>query len=108
MLNILKKTISNFNWLNAFKDLSVDKKVGLFNETLLNIFRNYVPNKKIKCDYRQPPWMTDKIKTLLRDRYKLTNMFYRNGQKTTDREKVLQCLRNLKIRKLPQKRIGLY
>ena len=33
--------------------------------------------------------MTDKIKTLLRDRYKLTKMFYKNGQKTTDREKVL-------------------
>ena len=69
--------------------MSVDEKVVLLNETLLNIFRNYIPNKKIKCDYRQPPWMTDKIKTLLRDRYKLTKMFYKNGQKTADREKVL-------------------
>ena len=33
-------------------------------KTLLNIFRNYIPNKKIKCDYRQPPWMTDIIKNL--------------------------------------------
>ena len=85
----IKKAISNLNWHNAFKDLSVDEKVVLLNETLLNIFRNYIPNKKTKCDYRQPPWMTDKIKTLLRDRYKLTKMFYKNGQKTTDREKVL-------------------
>ena len=81
--------ISNFNWHNALKELSVDEKVVLLNETLLNIFRNYIPNKKIKCDYRQPPWKTDKIKNLLRDRYKLTKIFYKNGQKTTDREKVL-------------------
>ena len=85
----IKKAISNFNWHNAFKDLSVDEKVVLLNGTLLNIFRNYIPNKKIKCDYTQPPWMTDKIQTLLRDRYKLTKMFYKNGQKTTNREKVL-------------------
>ena len=60
----IEKAISNSNWHNAFKDLSVDEEVVLLNETLLNIFRNYIPNKKIKCDYRQPPWMTDKIKTL--------------------------------------------
>ena len=30
----IKKTISNFNWHNAFKDLSVDEKVVLLNETL--------------------------------------------------------------------------
>ena len=86
----INKAISNFNWHNAFKDLSVDEKVKLLNETLLNIFRNYIPNKKIKCDYREPPWMTDKIKTLLKYRNKLTKMFYKNGQKTEDHEKVLQ------------------
>ena len=48
----------------------VDEKVKLLNETLLNIFRNYIPNKKIKWDYQQPPWITDKIKTLLKERCK--------------------------------------
>ena len=85
----IKKAISNFNWHYTFKDISIGEKVKLLNETLLNIFRNYIPNKKIKCDYRQPPWITDKIKTLLKERCKLTNIFYKNGQKTTDRDKVL-------------------
>ena len=56
----------------AFESLSVDSKVDLLNETLLNIFRNYIPNKKIKYDYRQPPWMTDDIKKYLKERSKLT------------------------------------
>ena len=81
----INKAMSNFNWHNAFKDLSVDEKVKILNETLLNIFRNYIP-----CDYREPPWMTDKIKTLLKYRNKLTKMFYKNGQKTEGHEKVLQ------------------
>ena len=50
----IKKAISSFNWNKAFENLSIDAKVELLNETLLNIFRNYIPNKKIKCDYRQP------------------------------------------------------
>ena len=33
---------------------AVDEKVELLNETLLNIFWNYISNKKIKCDYCQP------------------------------------------------------
>ena len=51
----------------TFEYLSVDSKVDLLNEALLNIFRNNIPNKKIKCDYPQPPWMTDDIKKSLKD-----------------------------------------
>ena len=46
------------NWIKAFESLSVDSRVDLLNETLTNIFRNYIPNKKIKFDYLQPPLMT--------------------------------------------------
>ena len=56
----------------------------------MELFRNYIPNKKIKCDYRQPPWMTNKTKNLLKERCKLTKYFYRNGQKESDRDKVLE------------------
>ena len=50
----INKVISNFNWTKAFENISVDEKVELLNETLLNIYRNYISNKKIKCDYCQP------------------------------------------------------
>ena len=33
----INKTISNFNWTKAFENLSVDEKVELLKETLLNI-----------------------------------------------------------------------
>ena len=42
----IKKSISSFNWNKAFKNHSIDAKVELLNETLLNIYRNYIPNKK--------------------------------------------------------------
>ena len=71
----IKKAISNLNWNKAFENLAIYEKVALLNQTLLNIFGNYTPNKKIKCDYRQSPWMTNKTKNLLKERSKLTKYF---------------------------------
>ena len=46
----VKKAISNFDWNKAFENLSLDEKVDFLNKTLLNVFRNYIPNKIVKCD----------------------------------------------------------
>ena len=72
------------------ENFSVVEKVELLKKTVLNIFRSYIPNKKIKCDYRQPPWRTGNIKKSLKNRCKLTKFFYKNGQRKTDHEKVLE------------------
>ena len=42
----INREISKFEWNAAFENLSVDEKVEFLNKTLLNIFRNYIPNKK--------------------------------------------------------------
>ena len=95
----IKKAIINLNREKAFENLSVNSKVELMNEILMNIFRNYIPNKKIKCDYSLPPWMNGNIKKSLKERSKLTKMFYKNGQKSTDKDKVLaksaECTKNI-------------
>ena len=41
----MKHAISNFSWSEAFESLPIDGEVKHLNETLLNIFRNYIPNK---------------------------------------------------------------
>ena len=86
----IKKAISNFDWNKSFENLSIDEKVDFLNKTLLNIFRNNIPNKKIICDYWQPPWMTNNIKKSLKERCKLTECFYINGQRKIDHDKVLE------------------
>ena len=86
----MKYAISNFNCSKAFENLSVDGKVKHLNETLLNIFRNFVPNKKVKCDYRQPPWINDNIKSSLKQRSKWTKIYYKNGLRKSDHIKLLE------------------
>ena len=82
--------MSSFNWNKAFENLSTDEKVEFLNEILLNIFRNYIPNNKIKFDYRQPPWKDDNIKRKLRQRTKLTKYFYKNGKLKCKYDKIFE------------------
>ena len=86
----IKYAISNFNWSKALENLSVDGNVKYLKETLLNILRNFIPNKKIICHYRQPPWINDNIKRPLKQRSKLTKIYYKNGLRKSDHIKVLE------------------
>ena len=38
----------------------------------------------IKCDYRQPPWMTDSLKNKLKERAELTEKYFKGGKKDSD------------------------
>ena len=57
----IQKSVSIFNWKKSFENFSTNQKVGLLNNTLLNIFCNCIPNKIVKCSYRNPPWITKQI-----------------------------------------------
>ena len=59
----IQQSISRFNWKKAFENLSINEKVDVLNATLLNIFRNYNPNKIFRCSYRDPPWLTKLVKS---------------------------------------------
>ena len=50
----IQKAILDFNWRKAFESFSVGSKVDLLNETLLNIFRNYILNKKSNVTIANP------------------------------------------------------
>ena len=54
------------------------KKRKSLNNILLNIFRNFIPNKVIKFDYKYPNWMNRNIISSLRNRSKLTKRYYSN------------------------------
>ena len=73
-----KYAIYKFNWSNGFENISLDGKVKHLNKTLLNIFRNYIQIKKMKCDYRQTPWTNENKENSLNQRSKLTKIFCKN------------------------------
>ena len=46
-------------------------------EILMNVFRNYIPNKTLKFDYERPPWTIRNISFASKERLRIEN-FYNN------------------------------
>ena len=49
-------------------NIDVNKNVMLFNETVLNIIRNFIPHEVEPFDDRDPPWITSRIKKTINDK----------------------------------------
>ena len=45
-----------------FLNKNVPKQVSIFDNTLMNTFSNYIPNKYITIDDTDLPWMNETIK----------------------------------------------
>ena len=41
----IERAISVINWIMALQNKDIDEKLEIMNETLLNIFNNFIPNK---------------------------------------------------------------
>ena len=54
------------------------EQVETFSQTILNIFHKIIPNKTILCNDRDPPWMNEKIKSLIKKK----NTFYCSQRKS--------------------------
>ena len=57
-INLIGKT---YSW-----GKNIHQQLNLFNMTIMNIFNNFIPNKTIKCDDRDSPWINDEVKNLIK------------------------------------------
>ena len=57
----INSAIESFNWENAFDGKDIHTQVAFLNETLLNIFSNFIPKRIKTFKGSDPPWMTRDI-----------------------------------------------
>ena len=111
----IRRSISSVYWNFLFHGAPVNRKVMIFNKHLMNTFHNYIPNKINNCSYKWPPWMTDNVKSRVRERSKITKKYYKYGkmkshldelEKKTDectvlildaKEKYVRCMSNISL-----------
>ena len=53
ILNI-RKSINSINWTHLFSDNHIDIQVSIFEESALNVFKNFVPYKYVVFDDKEP------------------------------------------------------
>ena len=61
--NSIRKALKQVNWEFLFQNKSVHEQVLILNKTLLNVFANYVPSKIVTFNDKDPPWMTQYLKS---------------------------------------------
>ena len=56
---LIRRPINEFNWARVFANTSVNEKVNIFNNTILNIISNFIPHEILNCDGKGPPWFNN-------------------------------------------------
>ena len=80
----INRTIEIFDCGNSFKSKNVHEKVLFFNNTILNIFHNHIPNKTILCNDKDPLWFNNDFRKILTKKNEIFKLYIANGKSQTE------------------------
>ena len=75
----IRKALDLINWERLFNNKNINEQVSILNETILNVFSNFVPNKYITFDDKDPVWMNETIKLKIKAKDNMYNKYLQNG-----------------------------
>ena len=78
------KALDMVNWERFFDKKDLNAQAIALNETILNVIRNYVPNKYITVDEKDPVWMNEIIKSKMKGKNKLYKQYIKNRRFESD------------------------
>ena len=64
--NSIRKALDLVNWERPFDQKGIDAQIATFNDTVLNTFRNFVPNKYKTIDDKYPVRINETIKSKMK------------------------------------------
>ena len=76
-VDCIKKSLNSVDWDFVFSNKNVHQQAQYLNKVLMNVFTNYIPNKLITIDDKDPPWMNDEIRNKIKER----DLFYQQLKK---------------------------
>ena len=63
--DLIKRAKRDCDWENKLSLIGINDQVTLFNETIVNIMSNFIPNETMIFDDRDPPWLNKNIKNII-------------------------------------------
>ena len=72
------------NWEGLFDQKDINAQIVALDETILNIFRNYVPTKYITIDDKDPVWMNETVKSKIKAKNAFYKKYIQNGRFESD------------------------
>ena len=77
-VDLIRRSLNEFDWDRAFANKHVDQKVEIFNKTVFNVHSNFIPHEVIVCNDKDPPWFNGKIKSLINEKLRTYNAYRKN------------------------------
>ena len=84
----IRNTLLSTDWSFEFSDLTGDEMTSVFTKLVMDIMHRFIPNKTIKCNDKDPPWITPEIKTAIKCKHRVYNKYVRRGRKPDECEYV--------------------
>ena len=60
----IKNALASFNWEQALSNSSINKKISVLNETIINVMSNYIPHETLVFDAQNPTLTNAEIENL--------------------------------------------
>ena len=76
--DMVSKAMEGFDWNNLFLNKDVNEKATILTKTVLNIMSNYIPNEIITIDDKDPDWINNQTKSLIKHKTE----YFKNCDKT--------------------------
>ena len=74
----IERAIKDFDWENKLSLIDINDQVVLFNETIVNIISNFIPNETMTLDDRDPPCFNKNIKNMINYKNVIYNKLIRH------------------------------
>ena len=84
----IKRAVSNFSWLKHLTNIDPSQQVEIFNDKLLNIMMNYIPNRYVKIQPKDPPWINSNLRRMIKKQNKQYKKFLKHEHKSETKVKV--------------------
>ena len=76
--DLVERFVSQFNRESALSNKWLNKQISIFNETFLTIMTNFIPHKTKIFKNREPPWINNKVKTIIQEKNKTFQFYFKN------------------------------
>ena len=87
--------LNKVDWEFLFSNKSVNQQVVIFNRSVMNVFSNFVPNKFVTFNDREPPWMTSNIKDKINYRNNIFREYMKKNKQQVDYMKLQNTIKEL-------------
>ena len=95
-VDLIQRAIEEFSWEKSFRNLSINEMVFLFNNSIKNIFSNFILHETVTCDDRNPLWINNNTKQLIQEKSDTYKSYILN-------DKNPQILHKVKVPKIAEK-----